>query len=419
MFAVGKDRQEENTARMSTVFWMDMSYYIEQQLLQMFVPVFSYVEAENMNVNKMFVNSQIDQVMPLYNFIDKNEKEAARVEDRMTIEMILLAEANEEHGFNEGNEGFENEISHLEGVENPGETSLEDLFREENEAAILIQEENNLAEAEIQQDIITQEFIPHEKLAEINTVEFRDFDTFVSNFYTIDTNTLIGSDQLNVDVLESKDMTISRDTEGPQILIFHTHSQEAFADSIEGDTATSIVGIGTYLAQILTEEYGYQVIHHTGEYDKKSRNDAYSLVLPEIEQILADNPSIQIVIDLHRDGFPEEAAKPVTDIDGRPTAKVMFFNGLSRTKHTGNISYLYNQYINDNLAFSYQMQKKAAEYYPGLTRKIYLNGYRYNMHLCPKSLLIELGSQLNTVEEARNAIEPLAHILHMVISGEL
>lgn len=418
MFAVGKDRQEENTARMSTVFWMDMSYYIEQQLLQMFVPVFSYVEAENMNVNKMFVNSQIDQVMPLYNFIDKNEKEAARVEDHMTIEMILLAEANEEHGFNEGNEGFDNDISHLEGVENPGETSLEDLFREENEAAILIQEEENLAEAEIQQDIITQEFIPHEKLAEINTVEFRDFDTFVSNFYTIGTNTLIGSDQLNVDVLESKDMTISRDTEGPQILIFHTHSQEAFADSIEGDTATSIVGIGAYLAQILTEEYGYQVIHHTGEYDKKSRNDAYSLVLPEIEQILADNPSIQIVIDLHRDGFPEEAAKPVTDIDGRPTAKIMFFNGLSRTKHTGNISYLYNQYINDNLAFSYQMQKKAAEYYPGLTRKIYLNGYRYNMHLCPKSLLIELGTQLNTVEEARNACEPLAHILHMVISGE-
>ena len=418
MFAVGKDRQEENTARMSTVFWMDMSYYIEQQLLQMFVPVFSYVEAENMNVNKMFVNSQIDQVMPLYNFIDKNEKEAARVEDHMTIEMILLAEANEEHGFNEGNEGFDNDISHLEGVENPGETSLEDLFREENEAAILIQEEENLAEAEIQQDIITQEFIPHEKLAEINTVEFRDFDTFVSNFYTIGTNTLIGSDQLNVDVLESKDMTISKDTEGPQILIFHTHSQEAFADSIEGDTATSIVGIGAYLAQILTEEYGYQVIHHTGEYDKKSRNDAYSLVLPEIEQILADNPSIQIVIDLHRDGFPEEAAKPVTDIDGRPTAKIMFFNGLSRTKHTGNISYLYNQYINDNLAFSYQMQKKAAEYYPGLTRKIYLNGYRYNMHLCPKSLLIELGTQLNTVEEARNACEPLAHILHMVISGE-
>jgi len=418
MFAVGKDRQEENTARMSTVFWMDMSYYIEQQLLQMFVPVFSYVEAENMNVNKMFVNSQIDQVMPLYNFIDKNEKEAARVEDHMTIEMILLAEANEEHGFNEGNEGFDNDISHLEGVENPGETSLEDLFREENEAAILIQEEENLAEAEIQQDIITQEFIPHEKIAEINTAEFRDFDTFVSNFYTIGTNTLIGSDQLNVDVLESKDMTISRDTEGPQILIFHTHSQEAFADSIEGDTATSIVGIGAYLAQILTEEYGYQVIHHTGEYDKKSRNDAYSLVLPEIEQILADNPSIQIVIDLHRDGFPEEAAKPVTDIDGRPTAKIMFFNGLSRTKHTGNISYLYNQYINDNLAFSYQMQKKAAEYYPGLTRKIYLNGYRYNMHLCPKSLLIELGTQLNTVEEARNACEPLAHILHMVISGE-
>lgn len=64
------------------------------------------------------------------------------------------------------------------------------------------------------------------------------------------------------------------------------------------------------------------------------------------------------------------------------------------------------------------MQLKAMEYYPKLTRKIYLKGYRYNMHLRPRSLLVELGAQNNTVEEAMNACEPLAHILHLVLSGE-
>jgi len=105
------------------------------------------------------------------------------------------------------------------------------------------------------------------------------------------------------------------------------------------------------------------------------------------------------------------------DLDGRPTARFMFFNGLSRTKKTGNIAYLYNENLQDNLAFSFQMQLKAAEYYPGLTRKIYLKGYRYNMHLRDKYLLVELGAQNNTVEEAMNACDPLAHILDMVLSG--
>ena len=64
------------------------------------------------------------------------------------------------------------------------------------------------------------------------------------------------------------------------------------------------------------------------------------------------------------------------------------------------------------------MQLKAAEYYPGLTRKIYLKGYRYNMHLKDKYLLIELGAQNNTLEEVMNACDPLAHILDLVLSGE-
>ena len=74
--------------------------------------------------------------------------------------------------------------------------------------------------------------------------------------------------------------------------------------------------------------------------------------------------------------------------------------------------------MQENLAFSFQMQMAALEYYPGLTRKNYLNAYRYNMHLRGKSLLVELGAQTNTVEEIKNAIGPLAHILDIVLGGK-
>ena len=64
------------------------------------------------------------------------------------------------------------------------------------------------------------------------------------------------------------------------------------------------------------------------------------------------------------------------------------------------------------------MKVACDEYYPGFARNIYLRAYRYNMHLCPKTLLIELGAQTNTKEEIHNALEPLAHVLDMVMSGK-
>ena len=244
-----------------------------------------------------------------------------------------------------------------------------------------------------------------------------DFDTLVNSFYIVDANTMVGSNQLDIHRFLEKDMRVDQNVPGPQILIFHTHSRETFADSRSGEEADTIVGVGEQLAEILRRDYGYTVLHHTVSYDAEGQDDAYTRALPEVEQLLKDNPSIQVVIDLHRDEMPE-GKRLVMDLDGRPTARFMFFNGLSRTKKTGNISYLYNENLEANLAFSFQMQLKAAEYYPGLTRKIYLKGYRYNMHLKDKYLLIELGAQNNTLEEVMNACDPLAHILDLVLSGE-
>lgn len=283
--------------------------------------------------------------------------------------------------------------------------------------------------AEKQPDVLSQEsspeetkqrfltFTPHEKVRDVTEQEMGDYESLMKNFYIVDPSTMAGSNQFSADRFLKKNLTIDRGLEGPEILIYHTHSQEGFLDSEPGNSQTTIVGVGEELTRILTEDYGYQVLHHTGEYDKKTRDDAYSRALLDLEQILQNHPSIQVVIDLHRDEMPE-GVRLVQEVDGKQAARFMFFNGLSRTKQTGNLDYLYNVYQEDNLAFSFQMQLKAMEYYPGLTRKIYLKGYRYNMHLCPRSLLIELGAQNNMLEEAMNACGPLAHILHMVLSGE-
>ncbi len=239
-------------------------------------------------------------------------------------------------------------------------------------------------------------------------------DDLRSEFFAVDGSTSMKEEYLDAERLLNENLILSGEDEGqgPQILIYHTHASEDFVDSIPGDLSTTIVGAGDRLTELL-EGYGFRVLHDTGVYDQE-RDNAYEKALPAVEQILKENPSIEVVIDLHRDEMANDR-RLVMDLQGRPTARFMFFNGLSYLRKQGEISYLENPYILDNLAFSFQAQVLANEYYPGLTRKIYLKAYRYNMHLCPKSMLIELGAQNNTVEEIMNACDPLAHVLAMVL----
>ena len=262
--------------------------------------------------------------------------------------------------------------------------------------------------------------LKREPAAQLPMDQLQDFNFLLNNYFTLDMSTSIDSDRLNIDSLLGKDLSISSDNSKPQILIYHTHSQEGFVDSVPGDTSTTIVGVGERLAQLLRKEYGFNVIHHTAVYDlidgELDRNKAYNLAAPDVQSILDANPSIEVVIDLHRDGV--DGYRFVTDIDGKPTARIMFFNGLSYSAETGDIDYLPNPYVQDNLAFSFQLQMKAAQYYPGFTRNIYLKSLRFNLHMRPRSLLIESGTQLNTVQEELNAMEPLADILNQVLRGE-
>ena len=254
---------------------------------------------------------------------------------------------------------------------------------------------------------------------DLSMERLNDFEYLVSNFYTVDSVTYINPSEVNASELLGKDLRIDLSTGGSKILIYHTHSQETFADS-DNDPSTSIVGIGRYLTEILNNKYKIPTMHHEGVYDlingKLDRSEAYEFAKPEVEQILAENPSIEVVIDLHRDGVAD-TTHLVTEINGKPTAQIMFFNGLSRTRVNGDLAGMANPYLQDNLAFSLQMKIAAETKYPGFARRNYLRGYKYNMDLMPRMLLIEAGAQTNTVEVLRNAMEVLADLLNSVLTG--
>ena len=244
-----------------------------------------------------------------------------------------------------------------------------------------------------------------------------DYDYVMKNFYEVHTNTTAGRELIDAEKFLKAELMLEKNEDEPQILIYHTHSQEEYADHLQNPEAV-ITGVGAYLQELLTAR-GYHVIHDTNVYDlrngKLDRSRAYTYALDGINGILQDNPSIKVVLDIHRDGVPE-GMHLVKEINGKPTAQIMFFNGLSQTPE-GPIEYLPNPNREANLAFSFRLQLLAKRKYPGFTRKIYLKGLRYNQHVRARTALIEVGAQTNTFEEAKNAMEPLADILDQVLRG--
>lgn len=289
----------------------------------------------------------------------------------------------------------------------PGNTEPEPSASEENQSG-----ENTAKE----QETVA---LPHPQI-DLSQAKLADFDYVMNQFFILDSNTETNAQQISAPRFLKEDLSVKKDSSVPQILIYHTHSQEAFADSREGQTEDTIVGVGDHLTELLEKTYGYQVIHITDAFDMMGgtldRSKAYDYARASIEKVLKENPTIEVVIDLHRDGVPDERHL-VTQVNGKPTAQLLFYNGLSYTVSQGAVSYLPNPYIEENLAFSFQLEYQAAQYYPDLYRGIYLAGLRYNLHLKPRALLLEAGAQTNTVEEVRNAMEPFADILNRVLKG--
>ena len=240
-------------------------------------------------------------------------------------------------------------------------------------------------------------------------LQLQNFKYLLDQLYLVHSSTTVYPSQLDVDTLLSKNLTIDRQGKGAQILIHHTHGTEGFANSGTGGGKT-ILEVGDYLTDLLTG-YGYKVIHDRSIYPYDT---AYSEAQVRVKKILAENPSIQLVIDLHRDATASQAHRIAT-VNGEVMAPLMFFNGMCQTPD-GPIDYLSNPYLEDNLALSLQMKLIAEAYYPGLTRPNFLKAYQYNQHLLPRYTLIEAGFDTNTFEEVCRSMEPLANILDAVLS---
>lgn len=255
-------------------------------------------------------------------------------------------------------------------------------------------------------------------------MRFKDTEYVYTHYMTAPAKMEFGLDMLakwNLYDLITQPISFKTTGDGPKILIFHTHVRE---DYIGGAT---VADVGDALAKELENKYGIEVLHVTDSFYEASNSTKYvtsgeyERMEPVIRKVLNDNPTIEMVIDLHRDGVNENVHL-VTDINGKQTAKIMFVNGLCLNRNLAEEveekTDLPNPYIGDNLALSLQTIVKMNEIYPGLSRKIYLNEWRYSTHMRPYSLLIEMGAQTNTSEEAYNAVEPLAEILSKVMQKD-
>ena len=250
--------------------------------------------------------------------------------------------------------------------------------------------------------------------------KFSDMEYLKNNFYTVDKRTNLLPDDIRPEEFLAMDFSVDTKKDGPKILIFHTHSQEVYSDS--KNESEGVWGVGEKLKQLLEEKYNIEVLHHNGVYDRVDGKSqilgAYERMEIDIRKVLRENPSIEVVIDIHRDGVGENVHL-VEEVNGKQCAKIMFFNGLCRVYEDGiltEIDSLRNTYLNDNLGLSFNLQLMANAFYPGLTRKVYINAYRYSLHMKAKSILVEVGAQTNTYQEALDAMEPFSEILGEVLA---
>ncbi len=214
--------------------------------------------------------------------------------------------------------------------------------------------------------------------------------------------------------------SIERNSAEPQILIIHTHTTECFdGDAMNGETERNtneeknIVAVGNVIAQTL-EQNGIHCVHDKTVHDYPSYQGAYTRELSTINYNLKQYPSIKAVIDVHRDAYIYPDGSKLTvkyDRNGVSTARVMLVIG---TDSLG----LSHPNWRDNLSFASKIQNAADIMYPGMMRPINLRRERFNMHTTKGSILIEIGSNGNTLAEAKEGGKNIANSLSAVLLAE-
>ena len=195
-----------------------------------------------------------------------------------------------------------------------------------------------------------------------------------------------------------------------EILIYHTHTSEAYSQSYTGfyytDMATrtedpdqSVVAAGEALKQAL-EAQGFGVVHDTTVNDTLY-NGSYDRSWEVLQKNLAEYPTLQVTIDVHRDSMTTDSGvkyKPTATVNGRKAAQVMLIAGCDANGGWGDFPRW-----EENLRLALRVQQKLQQLYPGLARPLNFSNSKYNMNATPGSMLVEVGTEVNTVSEARYA----------------
>ncbi len=197
----------------------------------------------------------------------------------------------------------------------------------------------------------------------------------------------------------------------PLVGIYHTHTAESFiptsghSHSLGGQRG-DIVKVGDDLASYLDQQ-GIGTVHSDNIHDYPSFMKAYNLSEVTVRAMLNDNPSLQMLFDIHRDA--EKRENVTTMVNGVAVARIMIVVGQGQPD-------LVQPHWQQNQAFAKLIEAKMNERYPGLSRGIQLVDWRYNEHLHPRLLLLEVGCQENSLEEANRSIEMLGSILVDIIN---
>ena len=221
--------------------------------------------------------------------------------------------------------------------------------------------------------------------------------------------------------LESKLGFAIEDTDEPQVLIYHTHTSESFLLYDTGyfyesfyprttDTSQNICAVGEEIAKQLNAA-GIKTIHDTTLHDYPSYNGAYDRSYETISEYIEKYPSIKVTLDIHRDGIGTDTqkTKPVFTVNGKKAAQIMILSGYNEDDWEGFRDWEYN------LRFALQIQKTAADMYPNMVRPLNFSDFMYNMNVNTGSLLIEMGAESNTIEEARYSGYLLGKVLTEVL----
>lgn len=225
---------------------------------------------------------------------------------------------------------------------------------------------------------------------------------------------------VDVDAMCAEEIALSADTSEPLVLIVHTHTTECYnGDEMSGETerntddTLNVVAVGEEIKTVLAEN-GINAVHDTTYHDYPSYQGAYSRTLTTIENQLKANPSIKIVLDIHRDAFiyPDGSKLSVSyDDRGEKTAQVMLVVG---TNSMG----LWHDNWRENLKFAAKIQNAAEIMYPGLMRPINLRTERFNEHMTLGSLIWEVGSNGNSLEEAKRGGREAARAMAAVLNAK-